>query len=108
MKKLYFIFLFTFIGTIINAQTCFWAKSIGGTNDQSGTSIAVDDSGNVYTTGFFRGTVDFDPGAGVHNLTAGWYVTFVSKLDASGNFIWAKAIGQLLIIMVALRAVLLL
>src|ERR1035437_9575750 len=77
-----------------NAQNFLWAKSMGGTGNDIGYSIALDASGNVYTTGYFYGTVDFDPGAGTFNLTsAGNYALFISKLDASGNFVWAKQIG---------------
>ena len=42
----------------------------GGTNTNSASSVAVDSSGNVYTTGRFMATVDFDPGAGTEELTA--------------------------------------
>lgn len=56
------------------------------------SSLATDASGNVYATGFFaNGPVDFNPGPGVYTLTAvGMYDSFVVKLDASGNFVWAK------------------
>jgi len=71
-----------------------WAKQLGGTNNAEGRSIAVDASGNVYTTGFFAETADFNPGAIVFNLTsAGSNDIFVSKLNASGNFVWAKQFG---------------
>ncbi len=71
-----------------------WAKSVGGTSGCEGESIAVDASGNVYTSGDFSGTADFDPGLGITNLTAtGSYDSFVQKLDASGNFLWAKTWG---------------
>ena len=71
-----------------------WAKGLGGTLGDQGRSVAVDGAGNVYTTGFFNGTVDFDPNAGVFNLTsAGSNDIFVSKLDATGNLVWAKAMG---------------
>jgi hypothetical protein len=33
------------------------------------SSIAVDLLGNVYTAGEFNGTVDFDPGSEIVNLT---------------------------------------
>ena len=71
-----------------------WAKRMGGTGDDSGTSISLDGMGNIYTTGYFIGTVDMDPGTGVYNLTSSGSV-FISKLDNAGNFIWAKAFGGL-------------
>jgi hypothetical protein len=74
-------------------QAIDWAKSFGGTGVDIGYGITVDGSGNVYTTGSFDGTVDFDPGPGVDSHTSSWYDVFVQKLDASGNFIWAKSIG---------------
>ncbi len=75
-----------------------WAKAMGGTGNDNGYSVVVDAAGNVYTTGSFNGTVDFDPGAGVYNLTSiGSHSydgdIFISKLDASGNFVWAKQMG---------------
>lgn len=70
-----------------------WANKIGGSGYDIGQSIAVDDSGNVFTSGTFDGTVDFDPGPGIFNLTSSNGVYFVSKLDANGNFIWVKQTG---------------
>ncbi len=69
-----------------SAGTLLWAKQLGGLNGQS---IALDNIGNVYTTGFCFGTNDFDPGSGVFNLTGGNSDSFISKLDALGNFVWA-------------------
>ncbi len=67
-----------------------WAKSWGGSG-WDWSKVAVDAAGNVYTTGVFWFTVDFDPGPNVANLSAGTFAAFVSKLDASGNYVWAKA-----------------
>ncbi|MBL0073076.1 MAG: hypothetical protein IPP34_15270 [Bacteroidetes bacterium] len=48
-------------------------------------------SGSIYVAGTFYQSADFDPGSGTYNLTsAGSKDMFVSKLDNSGNFIWAK------------------
>lgn len=70
-----------------------WAKKMGGTSVDESTSLVVDPNGNVYTTGFYSGTVDFDPGIGVLNLSGLNRNVFISKLDNSGNFIWAKQIA---------------
>jgi hypothetical protein len=69
-----------------------WAKAFGGTDNELGFGVTVDSSGGVYSTGTFETTVDFDPGAGTSNLTsAGSTDVYVSKLDVSGDFVWAKA-----------------
>ena len=72
-----------------------WAKNIGGANFDQSYSLCIDTVENIYTTGYFCGTVDFDPGVGVFNLVAaiGDPTIFVCKLDSSGNFIWAKSMG---------------
>jgi hypothetical protein len=77
--------------------TMFGQKSMGGndSNGDYGYSIAIDGNGNVYTTGEFWGTVDFDPGAGISNLiSAGNNDIFIQKLDAAGNFLLAKRFGN--------------
>ncbi len=70
-----------------------WARDFGaGSLENRGYSIILDATGNVYTTGYFEGTIDFDPGAGTANLTAsGDWDIFYSKLDANGNFVWARS-----------------
>ena len=96
MKKVVFIFSLTSMAFIANAQIVNfrWAKQMGGTGSSGGgESITTDVVGNVYTTGFFTGTVDFDPGPGIFNLTGGGM--FVSKLDSNGNFVWAKQVAGL-------------
>ena len=72
-----------------------WVKTMGGTSSDEGLGIVVDTSGEIYTTGYFALTADFDPGPEVYNLTsAGSYDAFVSKLDGNGNFIWAAKAGS--------------
>lgn len=71
-----------------------WAIGMGGTLTDNGKSVTVDADGNVYSTGSFTGTVDFNPDTGISNLTS---VTsraiFIHKLTVSGTFLWAKQIS---------------
>lgn len=79
---------------LMEAQDFIWAKQIGGTTLESGNSIATDSSGNVYTTGWFNGTTDFDPGTGTFPLTsAGTSDIYIAKYDSLGSLLWAKRIG---------------
>ena len=83
-----------FVSKLDASGNLLWAKSFGAAAADAGLSIAVDSTGNVYTTGFFASTVDFDPGVGTTNLiTAGSSDVFISKLDASGNLVFAKRFG---------------
>lgn len=84
-----------FVSKLDSSGNFLWAKSMGGDNEDYGNSIAVDTSGNVFTTGFFKDTTDFDPGIGTFNLVATNADIFISKLDSSGNFLWAKKMGGL-------------
>jgi hypothetical protein len=87
----WFIFLIHPIG---HCQQLQWVKTMGAVDSDAANSIAIDVAGNVYTTGFFEGTVDFDPGNDVFELTSsGSWDIFVLKLDASGNFVWAVKMG---------------
>ncbi|PCI96287.1 MAG: hypothetical protein COB15_10840 [Flavobacteriales bacterium] len=94
MKKTITTLIALLVTIGINAQTLEWAKSFGGANEDYGYSITVDALGNVYTTGHFQDTVDFDPGAGTTNLSSnGFNDVFVQKMDPQGNLLWAKSFG---------------
>ena len=78
----------------VQGQDLVWARQVGSPSGATGFGVAVDGSGNVYTTGSFGGTADFDPGVGVFNLTsAGDQDIFVLKLDSAGNFVWVRQMG---------------
>ena len=89
-----------FVWKLDSAGNYQWVKAqSGGSAYVSGQSVAVDVLGNVYSTGYFRGTADFDPGEGTATMTAGagncCGSVFLSKLDSSGNYVWAKEFGTL-------------
>ena len=83
----------SFISKLDASGNFLWAKQIANLGSSYGTSVAVDLFNNIYTTGLFVGTADFDPGVGVNNLTAFANDVYISKLDPLGNFNWA---GQIL------------
>jgi gliding motility-associated-like protein len=75
-----------FISKMDTYGELIWAKQMGGTADDLGLSIALDTSRNIYTTGAFGGTVDFDPGLSVYNLTSiGASDIFIHKMSRCTN-----------------------
>jgi len=88
------IFLF-FLHNNIYSQNPFlhFAFNVGGAGGDNGESVVADHLGNIYTTGYFGGTADFDPGPGVANLTAsGTTNIYVAKYTAGGSYQWAFSI----------------
>ncbi len=79
----------------LNAEGEFvWAKHIAAYTEGP-QSLKLDRKGNIYYTGTFGGTVDFDPGPKIHELTEqGGQDIFITKLDHNGNFLWTKVFGS--------------
>jgi uncharacterized repeat protein (TIGR01451 family) len=90
-----YIFILLFLSSFINAQEVnfLWANSHGGTTWDVGNDVITDSSGNVYITGYFHGTTDFDPGPNIENRTAQNSDIFIQKLSPEGSLIWIKTIG---------------
>ncbi len=83
-----------FLLSLDSSGSFLWARALGGAGDDVSAGIATDRQGNTYTSGYFPGTVDFDPGPGTTNLTSkGGYDVFLLKLDGSGDFLWAESLG---------------
>lgn len=71
-----------------------WAASAGSSGTDSGLGVDFDPLGNVYVTGYFTGTANFDPGGSNFTLTStGGSRAFVWKLDTNGKFVWATGTG---------------
>jgi hypothetical protein len=85
----------------LNIDTAFaqtpdflWAKSTVGTNDDPGSSIAVDASGNSYVTGyFFSHSITFGSTILTNDTTIENGDIYIVKYDVSGNVVWAKRAG---------------
>lgn len=67
-----------------------WIFSAGGSNNDIGRSLCLDENGDILVTGYFYGNVFFDS----HQITShGLADLFVAKFDAEGNCFWASGAG---------------
>ncbi len=84
-----------FIAKFDSEGEFIWAIHIGSAGQEDILSIQTDSQNNIIFGGTYSSTCDFDPGAGVYNLTTTTTVNgFIAKINANGNFIWAKNIGS--------------
>ncbi len=75
--------------------TLVWANVHGSTGFDAAVSIKVDGSANVYVTGYFNGTVDFDASAAFNNkVSAGSDDIFLMKLSSTGALGWIDTFGS--------------
>ncbi len=96
------LFLLTYLMCNAQSETLEWALKFGGDSEflaveEDARQVVTDTDGNVYVTGSYSGTVDFDPGDGVENLNSPndpvfQRGTFILKLSSDGELIWAKQI----------------
>ena len=89
-----------FVAKYDGAGNCLWAVQSGSSAGE-GADIALDNSGNVYVTGYF-----IDPTAVIGNTTltnaapnatpnapVNTNDVLVAKLDGNGNWLWARSAG---------------
>ncbi len=82
-----------FILNLDNSGNLNWVKQIGGPEEDWGLTIRTDHNDNIYVSGSFDDTVDFDPDIGISTLTStGIFGGFALKLNGLGNFQWAYPI----------------
>lgn len=67
-----------------------WVKRFGGSDNDVGADLAIDPNGNIYFSGIFLGSVDFDPGPG-QSIIEDLYDEFaIVKLNPDGQFIYIE------------------
>ncbi len=97
IRFLLFIVSFMFVHFCARAQQPRpkWVDDFKGNSGTSeATAVTVDQQNNVYVTGYFYGTVDFDPSSGIKNLTSvGVDDIFVGKYKSDGTLIWVESFG---------------
>lgn len=90
-----------FIAKLNSSGTFAWAvqfKQLTASASALISDIEIDNLNNIYITGYFNGTIDFDPSstntASLSAGTTGDIWTYVVKLDNSGNFKWVKTFNN--------------
>ena len=80
-----------FVAKINSLGTWQWAKNCGGSSTDDLYSLAVDASGNVYATGYFRNTAKFGLNA---ILSSGNKDIYAAQINPSGVWQWASKAGN--------------
>lgn len=83
-----------FVAKYSASGSLIWAQKYGVQQGDAAYAVATDLIGNIYVTGYFGATVDFDQDPiNTFNLTSeGSKDEFILKLRPSGNFAWAGLI----------------
>lgn len=86
-----------FIAKFDENGNLIWAKSIAGNNIDVGTSLSIDNSGNVFVSGHYSSSSIVIDTITLNNSEASETVidhdVFFAKFDSLGNVIWAKTAG---------------
>ena len=79
-----------FISRMDSAGNLMYAAALSG-SFANPKSIALDPSGNIIISGFFKDTMDFDPGSGIYSVIGDSTVdSFVESIDSVLNFNWVR------------------
>ena len=80
-----------------------WGFGTGGPDNDNVYDLAIDSSGSVYITGYFKGAnVDFDPSANTAYLSDNGLAPglvsfggdiFIAKYSSTGEFLWCHGMG---------------
>lgn len=77
-------------GKYSSSGNLIWAYALIGGDDDEALDIAIDNSNNIYITGYYGTPLDFDPGPGTTTLTQNG--AFTAKYNSNGVFQWVRPI----------------
>ena len=80
-----------FLAKYSASGNCLWVRSFGGTGNEFGANLSLDNQGNVLLIGTTTGTVDFGGGS---VSAPGTRNTFIAKFDENGAHVWSKCFGM--------------
>ncbi len=71
-----------------------WMHQIGGNGPDQCNDLHIDHDGSFIATGYFRFTMDLDPGTGTFTVQSGAQQSaFIAKYDTDGAFLWGGSVG---------------
>ncbi len=89
----------SFITKLDAAGNFAWAmqfRQVSGAARATISDIEVDNLNNIYASGYFVGSIDFDPSVLTYSIDGGSYPSsFIAKYDNSGQFLWVKTSNSL-------------
>ncbi|MFC4738568.1 T9SS type A sorting domain-containing protein [Flavobacterium ponti] len=91
MKKIILSVLLFSISLLSFAQQYFGTNTFGNTNIETNYDVAKDSQGNVYSVGFYSGTLTV--GTTTVTYKGGNADGYLAKHDANGNPLWVKSFG---------------
>ncbi|HEX9745092.1 MAG TPA: hypothetical protein VGB30_06660 [bacterium] len=72
----------------------WWSRSWGGTGPDNTYHLPATPAEDIYITGYFNDTVDFDPNFGIDEYTsAGSWDAYLLKIVSVGNYGWTRTVG---------------
>lgn len=84
----------SFITKYNSAGNILWAKQLDANGLIKIQDFTLDLSDNIYVTGIFKGTVDFDPSATTYTITkdnsTANYNAFIAKYTSNGSLVWVN------------------
>ncbi|PKP05028.1 MAG: hypothetical protein CVU11_02480 [Bacteroidetes bacterium HGW-Bacteroidetes-6] len=86
--KILFVPLLLLIVVPMSAQGWEWTRVSGGASSDESYQVCTDASGNVFQTGTYYGTADFQ-GTQLASVSGG-YNWFLAKYNSDGNLLWVR------------------
>jgi Secretion system C-terminal sorting domain len=86
-----------FIAKYDTSGALIWVKKIGGSGNETLTTLHMDRNNNLFLAGRFNSnTLDLNPGSGVNNVNhTSNFDSYLCKLDSSGAHRWSGALSGL-------------
>lgn len=83
-----------FVEKLDDAGNFLWVRTFGGPELDFVTDVGMDESGQIYLTGYFEKTCNFSPGEPSMNYPSnGSFDSYLLKLNPIGDFLWVKTFG---------------